>query len=62
MGEVFTHLIERGDDPNSVKRVVSDKHPGMRQAIARLFPQALWQSAINIFKETPSENYRKGLN
>ena len=41
--EVFTHLIKRGLDPTSVKYIVSDKHTGMRKAIARFFPQAAWQ-------------------
>ncbi|MFB6291081.1 MAG: IS256 family transposase [Candidatus Bipolaricaulia bacterium] len=41
--EVFTHLIKRGLDPTSVKYIVSDKHVGMRKAIAKFFPHALWQ-------------------
>jgi len=41
--EVFAHLIERGLDPTSVEYIVSDKHVGMRNAIAKFFPQALWQ-------------------
>ena len=41
--EVFTDLIDRGIDPNSVKYIVSDKHVGMRKAMAKFFPQSSWQ-------------------
>jgi transposase-like protein len=41
-GEVFSDLIERGLDPGSVRYIVSDKHVGMRKAIARFFPDSLW--------------------
>jgi len=41
--EVFAHLVKRGLDPTSVKYIVSDKHVGMRKAIAKFFPQAAWQ-------------------
>ena len=41
--EVFAHLVKRGLDPTSVKYIVSDKHVGMRKAIAKFFPQVAWQ-------------------
>ena len=41
--EVFTDLIDRGIDPDSVKYIVSDKHRGMRKAMAKFFPGSSWQ-------------------
>jgi len=41
--EVFSDLIDRGIDPQSVQYIVSDKHKGMRKAMAKFFPQSTWQ-------------------
>jgi len=41
--EVFSDLIDRGVDPGSVKYIVSDKHKGMRKAMAKFFPGSSWQ-------------------
>jgi len=41
--EVFTDLIDRGIDPQSIQYIVSDKHKGMRKAMAKFFPQSSWQ-------------------
>jgi len=35
--KVFTDLIERGVDPESVEYIVSDKHKGMKEAIGKFF-------------------------
>lgn len=42
-GEVFSDLIDRGIDPESVKYIVSDKHRGMRKAMAKFLPDSSWQ-------------------
>jgi transposase-like protein len=41
--DVFSDLIDRGIDPESVKYIVSDKHRGMRKAMAKFFPESSWQ-------------------
>jgi len=41
--EVFSDLIDRGVDPESVKYIVSDKHKGIIKAMAKFFPKAAWQ-------------------
>jgi len=41
--EVFADLIDRGINPKSVKYIVSDKHKGMRKAMAKFFPESSWQ-------------------
>jgi putative transposase len=40
--EVFADLRRRGLDANSVRYVVSDEHLGLRKALRRYFPQAIW--------------------
>lgn len=41
--EVFTDLLDRKLDPNSVQYVVSDEHRGLKAALRRYFPGATWQ-------------------
>jgi len=41
--EVFSDLIDRGVDPNSVKYIVSEVHKGIIKAMAKFFPKAAWQ-------------------
>ena len=40
--EVFTDLIERGVDPESVEYIVSDNHKGMKKAIGKFFEGTTW--------------------
>ena len=42
-GEVFEDLLERGIKPDTVRYVVSDQHRGLRAALNRYLPGALWQ-------------------
>jgi len=42
-GEVFADLLERGLDPRAVRCVTSDEHRGLRAALWRYFPKAIWQ-------------------
>jgi transposase-like protein len=42
-GELFRGLIERGLDPSEVVCVTSDDHLGLREALQRYFPHAIWQ-------------------
>jgi putative transposase len=42
-GEVFADLLERGMKSEAVRYVVSDQHRGLRAALNRYFPGALWQ-------------------
>ena len=42
-GEVFSDLLERGIRPDTVCYVVSDQHRGLRAALNRYLPGALWQ-------------------
>jgi len=40
--EVFTDLINRGVDPESVEYIVSDNHKGMKKAIGKFFEGTTW--------------------
>ena len=42
-GAVFEDLLERGLDSRSVLLVVSDEHRGLKSALRRYFPAAIWQ-------------------
>jgi putative transposase len=42
-GAVFADLLERGLDAHSVRLVVSDEHRGLKSALRRYFPAAIWQ-------------------
>lgn len=42
-GELFRGLIERGLDPSGVVCVTTDDHLGLREALQRYFPHAMWQ-------------------
>jgi transposase-like protein len=42
-GAVFEDLLERGLDSRSVRLVVSDEHRGLKSALRRYFPAAIWQ-------------------
>jgi transposase-like protein len=42
-GELFRGLIERGLNPSEVVCVTSDDHLGLREALQRYFPHAIWQ-------------------
>ncbi|TAN35172.1 IS256 family transposase [Patescibacteria group bacterium] len=42
-GEIFADLLDRGLNPQAVSYVVSDDHRGLRAALARYLPGALWQ-------------------
>ncbi|MCK4681953.1 transposase, partial [Candidatus Bipolaricaulota bacterium] len=42
-GELFRGLIEREFDPSEVVCVTSDDHLGLRDALQRYFPHAIWQ-------------------
>ena len=42
-GEIFRGLIERELDPSEVVCVTSDDHLGLRDALQRYFPHAIWQ-------------------
>jgi transposase-like protein len=42
-GEVFSNLIDRGLSPEEVKYIVSDEHKGLRKALRRYYPRAIWQ-------------------
>lgn len=42
-GEVFADLLERGLDARSVRLVISDEHRGLKSALRRYFPAAIWQ-------------------
>ena len=42
-GELFRSLIKRGLDPSAVTCVTSDDHLGLRNALQRYLPHALWQ-------------------
>jgi len=42
-GEVFADLLKRGLDPRAVRCVTSDEHRGLRAALRRYFPRAIWQ-------------------
>ena len=42
-GAVFDDLLERGLDARSVRFVVSDEHRGLKSALRRYFPAAIWQ-------------------
>lgn len=42
-GEVFADLLERGMDPKSACYIVSDQHRGLRAALRRYLPGAIWQ-------------------
>jgi putative transposase len=41
--EVFADLLNRKLDPNCVQYVVSDEHRGLKAALRRYFPGAIWQ-------------------
>jgi putative transposase len=41
--DVFADLRQRGLHANSVRYVVSGEHLGLRNALRRYFPQAIWQ-------------------
>lgn len=41
-GEVFSNLIDRGLVPREVQYIVSDEHKGLRKALRRYFPRAIW--------------------
>lgn len=40
---VFSDLVDRGLDPREVTYVVSDEHKGLKKALRRYFPKAIWQ-------------------
>jgi len=42
-GDLFRGLIEREFDPSEVVFVTSDDHLGLRDALQRYFPHAIWQ-------------------
>jgi transposase-like protein len=42
-GEVFADLLDRKLDPHSVHYVVSDEHRGLKAAVHRYLPGAIWQ-------------------
>lgn len=42
-GAVFDDLLERGLDARSIRLVVSDEHRGLKSALRRYFPAAIWQ-------------------
>jgi putative transposase len=41
--EVFSDLLARGLDAKSVRCVTSDEHRGLRKAMRRYLPRAIWQ-------------------
>lgn len=42
-GELLSDMLERGFDPKSVRYIVSDEHLGLRAAMRRYLPKAIWQ-------------------
>ena len=42
-GALFANLLERGLDPRAVRLVISDEHRGLKNALRRYFPTAIWQ-------------------
>ena len=40
---VFSDLIDRGLEPREIKYIVSDEHKGLKKALRRYFPKAIWQ-------------------
>ncbi len=40
---VFSDLIDRGLEPREIKYIVSDEHKGLKKALRRYFPKAVWQ-------------------
>jgi len=42
-GSVFSDLIDRGLEPREIKYIVSDEHKGLKKALRRYFPKAIWQ-------------------
>jgi len=40
---VFADLPERDLDPRAVRCMTSDEHRGLRAALRRYFPKAIWQ-------------------
>jgi putative transposase len=50
--ELLANLLQRGLDPKAVHCVVSDEHKGLRAAMLRYLPGALWQRCQTHFQRS----------